>query len=303
MTNTTGRLLLLWAALLSGAAQAEQDAPTMRWLVQDLPPHFSYIDGRPPQRPEELGRGEVDGFLRLLIAQMPPGTRHEFVDAGLPRFEALVRQGQTICSTLHVRTPERLGWLYFTHLYPPLVSRQIHVIVRRDRLARFESGGQALQLATLLQHRELVGLRPKDRSFGPRIDALLQAQGAQAPGTVSAGRHLNLLAMLRAGRMDYTLEYPAAVDSFLRTAGPGPALVKLPLTEGHSTAVATAACSRSPAGRQAIEAIDLAVRRLAQSPQREALLREWRGEPADEPDRLRIQRYMDERARGGAQIE
>lgn len=299
------QLLVLLVASGGGAASAQEppDHPSLRWLVQDMAPHFSYPNGRAPQRPEELGHGEIDGFLRLLIARLPQYP-HVFVEAGLPRFEALARQPQApICSLLHVRTPERLGWLYFTPLYPPLVSRQLHVIVRRDQLQRFEQQGQSLQLAELLQRRDLRALLPRDRSFGPRIDALLLAQGARAPQTVVAGRNGHLLAMLRARRMDYTLEYASTVDEFLRGGEAGAELVKLPIAEGRSTAVAVAACSRSPAGRRQIEAIDEAVRALAQDPQREAWIKAWRGDALDEQDRQRIQRFMDERARGGAQIE
>jgi uncharacterized protein (TIGR02285 family) len=291
----------LWAAACCAAAEPE--AGTIRWLVQDLPPHFSYATGKPPQRVQDLGNGEIDGFLRLLIAHLPQ-YRHEFVEASFPRFEALARQGQAICSPLHVRTPERLNWLYFTHLHPPTFSRQIHVVVHRDQLARFEQQGQVLQLSELLKREDLVGLLPRDRSFGPKIDALLQAQGAQAPKRLVAGRSsLQLLAMLRAKRMDYTLEYPSTVDEFLRQTDSPQGLVKLPLAEGRSTAVATMACTRSPEGRRQIEAIDLAVRKLAQEPQREAWIRAWRGDTLDEQDRQRINRYMDERARSGAQIE
>jgi uncharacterized protein (TIGR02285 family) len=301
MLRALAAALLLAGPLRPAAAQGAAPAAPMRWLVQDLPPAFSYQNGHAPQQVSDLGNGEVDGFLRLLIAQMPQ-YRHEFVEAGLARFESLVRQGQGICSLLHVRTPERLSWLYYTHLFPPLLSRQIHVVVRGDQLARFETQGQPLQLPELLQRGELVGLLPKDRSFGPRIDALLQAQGALAPKRIATGRSSNLLAMLRAGRMDYTLEYPTIVAEFLRASGSAE-LVALPLAEGRSTAVATAACGRNAEGRLAIEAIDLAVRRIAQDPQREALLRGWRGEHQDEGDRQRLNRYMDERARGGAQIE
>ncbi|WP_156422094.1 TIGR02285 family protein [Paucibacter sp. KCTC 42545] len=285
---------------------AAEPAFTMQWLVQDYPPHFSYINGRAPRSIDDLGRGEIDGFLRLMVERMPQ-FRHGFVDAGMPRFETLVRQGQTICSVLHVRTPERLSWLYFTHLYPPQFSRQIHVIVRRDKLAQFTpDAAQPLSLSDILQRKDLVGLLPRGRSFGPKIDALLQAQGEQAPKTLPSGRGNHLLAMLRAQRMDYTLEYPSIVDEFDKSAegsAAGPELVKLPIAEGRSTAVATAACSRTPEGRKAIAAIDQVVRKLAQDPQREAWIRAWRGPQADEQDLVNIRRYMDERARSGPQIE
>ncbi|HEX2011235.1 MAG TPA: hypothetical protein VJN44_09890, partial [Roseateles sp.] len=96
---------------------------------------------------------------------------------------------------------------------------------------------------------------------------------------------------------------PAVVDDFQRSLGGTPELLKLPLAEGRSTQLATAACSRTPEGRRLIEAIDLAVRQLAQDPQRERWIKAWRGEALDEADRQKVLRYLDERARGGPQVE
>jgi len=302
---------LLSAALLpAGPASAQPTPPpappappVLRWLVQDMPPHFVYRDGKPPQRVEDLGQGEVDGFLRLLIERMPQ-YRHEFIELSLPRFEAQVRQGETLCSVLHVRTPERLQWLYFTTLYPAMLSRQIHVVVRREDLARFESNGQPLQLADLLRRTDLSGLLPRDRSFGPRIDRLLAANAERAPRSIVAGRGANLLPMLRAKRMDYTLEYPVAVDEFSATHPGPPELAKLSLAEGRSTVIATAGCSRTPEGRRAVEAMDQAARQLAADPQRDAWIRAWRnGAPVDADDLQRLNRFLDERARGSSQVE
>lgn len=290
-------MLAATAALAQAPAEQAAPRPTLRWLVQDMPPAFSYAHGHTPRVAEDLGDGEISGFLRLLIQRLPQ-YRHEFVEASLPRFETLVRQGETLCSALHLRKPERLDWLHFTQLYPPLFSRQIHVVVHKDNLDRFQSQGQILQLSDLLQRKDLVGLLSRDRAYGPRIDGLLQAAGAQAPATVVTGRSMHLLGMLRAKRMDWTLEYPTVVD----TAG-GSDLVKLPLAEGRSTAVATMACSRNAEGKQRIEAIDAAVRKLAQDPQRDSWIRAWRGSALDEAERRAILRYMDERARSGSLVE
>ncbi|WP_141100836.1 TIGR02285 family protein [Roseateles aquatilis] len=277
--------------------------PLLRWWILDMPPHFSYRDGKAPQRAEDLGQGEVDGFMRLLVDRMPQ-FRHEFVELSLPRFEAQVRQGETLCSVLHVRTPERTQWLYFTPLHPALLARQIHVVVRREDLPRFEFNGQSVALADLLRRTDLVGLVPRDRSFGPRIDKLLAADPERAPRSVVAGRSANLLGMLKARRMDYTLDYPATVDEYSAQHPGSPALARLPIAEGRSTMVATGSCSRTPDGRRAIEAMDQAVRKLAADPQREAWFKAWRGLAGIDADDLpRLNRYLDERARGAAQIE
>lgn len=299
-----GSALLGLSAMLPALAQTGPAASegTMRWLVQQIPPHFTYRGGQTPLRVQDLGNGEIDGLLRLLIGRLPQ-WQHEFVEASFPRFESMVRQGETLCSVLHVRTPERLGWMYFISLYPTPLARQIHVVVRRDQLERFQQRGRALSLAELLNRPDLRLLLPRDRSFGPRIDTLLQATPAHPGRGVVAGRHMQVLAMLSARRMDYTLEYPAVVDEYLRSTGNADELATLPLGEGSSTSHATASCSRSPEGRRRIEAIDQALRALATDPQRERWLREWRGDRLDEAERQRLLRYLDARGRDGAQIE
>src|ERR1700741_4144093 len=104
------------ASLWATVAQAAPPVDTIRWVAQDVPPHFSFVQGRPPRTVAELGHGEVDGFMRVLLARMPQ-YRHEFVEASTARYEAESRTGQTLCSTMHVRTPARVDWLYFSHMY------------------------------------------------------------------------------------------------------------------------------------------------------------------------------------------
>lgn len=290
-----------FAALVMVAAA---HADTLRWVAQDVPPHFSFNQGHAPRSVGELGHGEVDGFMRVLLARMPQ-FQHEFVEASTTRYEALSRSGETLCSTLHVRTPARSSWLYFSHLYPPLASRELHVIVRRDALAQIAESRPAdgrILLADLLKRPDLRLLLARDRAFGPQIDKLL-AQHVVPRLAVGAQLSNQLLDMLRAGRMDYVLEYPAVVRDYLKRAGAPDALVALPVIEGRSTLLATVSCSRTPQGLRHIHAIDAAVRALAREPERAAWVREWRGDPVDVADMRRLNTYMDERARGGPRIE
>lgn len=298
------RRALVAAALLAAAAAQAAPAETIRWVAQDVPPHFSFIQGRPPRSIAELGHGEVDGFMRVLLQRMPE-FRHEFVEASTARYEAESRRGETLCSTMHVRTPERLQWAYFSHLYPPLISREIHVIVPRKLLSELSAGRPQdgrLVLAELLKRQDLRLLLARDRAFGAQIDNLLSQQVVPRLA-VGAQLSTQLLDMLRAGRMDYTLEYASVVKDYLARVGDPGALVALPMAEGLSTLLATVSCSRTPEGRRHIEAIDAAVRRLASEPRRDAWVREWRGNRAEPQDMKRLNAYMDERARGGPRIE
>lgn len=301
----------LAAALLGvGLAVPTHAQPVMRWLVQDAPPHFSYAVGKTPLSVADLGYGERDGFLRLLIGQLPQ-YRHEFVEASLPRFELMVRGGQTICSVLHKRVPERLASRYFTPMFPAPSSHQVQLVVRRDRLERFQSLGTPVTIAGLLQTPSLKGLVARERSFGNTLDPLLKQAHGRALDTVVTTSNKTLLAMLRAGRMDYTFEYAEAVQQFLgdatedgrRDARRDPDLLLLPIAELETLDLAYASCTRNAEGREQIEAIDAAVRRLAQDPKRHVWKRQWLGESAPAAERARLIRFLDDRARRGPQLE
>ena len=303
-----GRLGL--AALAVAASSVQADAPasapvgTIRWVAQNMPPHFSFVGGQPPRSAAELGRGELDGFLRVLLARLPQ-YRHEFVEVGTARFEKLSRAGETLCSTMHVRTPQRLEWLHFSHMFPPRGPREIQVVLRRDMLERvvpLRSDDAPLRLADLLAEPSLRPLLAKERAFGPQIDRLLALHPVPR---LAVGAHLSLqlLGMLRAGRMDYTLEYGPVVTEYLQRVGDAGALVVLPVAEGYNTELATVACSRNSQGRRHLEAIDAAVRALAREPDRETWVREWRGDRSTPQEMKRLNAYMDERARGGPRIE
>lgn len=291
-------LALMLACGVAGAAGPER----IRWVVSDNPPLFNLVDGKPPARAADLGHGELDGMLRLLIERLPQ-YQHEFVVAENTRLEALVREGEPICSNLLLKTPARLDWLYFTHTHPVLQSRQLHLITRPELAPRVDARGQPLDLAKLLQRGDLKGLIERDRSYGSRVDAVLRDHGQSLRKEALVRHGNNLLRMVRVGRRDYTLEYGVVVDEFLKAEPHGAALIALPLADAQSTARATLACARNPEGLKRIEAIDAAVRQLAREANREAWMRSWLGQVPPPRDQLRLRRYMDERGKVGAQIE
>jgi uncharacterized protein (TIGR02285 family) len=275
--------------------------PVVQWLVQNAPPVFSYEGTRVPQSAAELGPGERAMFLRLLLAQLPQ-YQHVFFEASLPRFELMLSQGQTVCSVLHKRLPERLANRYFTPMYPVMGSRQPQLVLRRERLARFQTLGSPVPLGKLLANAELRGLVERDRSFGSTLDSALKPALGKAVDTVVVSNKATLLSMLLAGRMDYTLEYPDAIAGLLDPRQAQELLV-LPIAEADRADHAYASCSRTAEGLARIQAIDAAIRRLAQDPQRELWLRGWLGDTPSAAERARLDRFLTERAQRGPQIE
>lgn len=284
-------------------AGADEPAP-IRWQVRDMPPHFIYPGGKPPGRVEDLGGGTIDSYMRQLLPLLPQ-YRHAFVEATAARAQAIAREGKTLCSLIHLYTSERLAERYFSPAYPVLGTLQAQVVVHRSQLPRFAALGQPLSLAQLLQRGDLSGMMSAGRSFGASVDRVLRAlppgSGNLAPVVVL--RHSSLLSMLRARRMDYALEFPGLLDEYLRNVGAPGELVGLPMAESTAIPLTYVSCTRNEEGRQQIEAIDQAIRQLAQPARRESLLRHWRSPAFGPAERARLNQYMDERARGGPQIE
>lgn len=290
-------------ALALPAVQAQTD--TMSWQVHAMPPFFAYRNGQRPQRIEDLsGEGTVDSFMRLLLPLLPQ-YRHEFVDVTAARAAAMAREGRPLCSLLHLRLPARLGERYFTPAYPIVRPLQPVLVVHREQRARFAALGQPLSLTALLQREDFSGIYAIGRSFGAEIDRLIRSQPGTRPALqgLVTGRYSNVLTMLRARRMDYALDYPQPVDDYLQSVGAPGELVCLPFAEAPQLTMVYASCTRSEAGLRQMEAIDAAIRELAQPRWRKALQQGLREQDFSRSERSRIDHYLDERARGGAQIE
>jgi uncharacterized protein (TIGR02285 family) len=294
----------LGGSLLLQARSATQPAlPVMRWQVRDMPPLFNYRDGRPPRQLEDLGDGVVEGFMRQLLPQLPQ-YRHEFVEATAARADAMVREGMTLCSMIHLHTPERLADRYFTPTYPILGQLQARVVVHRSQLARFAALGQPLSLSKLLQQESFTGMVSAGRSYGPGVDSLIRAPlDSGSLKSVVVMRHNSVLAMLLARRMDYSIDFAPQVNEYLRSVNAPGELVSLAILEAPPITQSYASCTRNEEGRRQIEAIDQAIRRIAQPAARAIWLQAWRGHTLDATSLAKYTRFYDQRARGGPQIE
>jgi uncharacterized protein (TIGR02285 family) len=293
-------LLLLSALLLCPLAGAEPAEP-LRWMVQESPPHFNFVNGHPPATLDELDVGSVGRYLRQLLGRLP-GYRVEFVEANASRVEQLARQGETFCASQIKRTPPRLQWLYFTPLFPVLAGEEFRLVVRTDMAARISPDGQRPSLAELLQRGSLRMQVAVGRSFNPALDALL-ATHAVPRVQLDSRQSRRLMELVRSGRIDMTIEYASIVRRFLGGRDAGDGLTSLALAEHQANLDVMVACTRNAGGRAAIEAIDAAVREIAREGLRAPWVSAWREGGADAAALRRLQAYLDERAKGGPRID
>lgn len=76
----------------------------------------------------ELGYGEVDGFMCVLLVCMF-GYWYEFVEVSMVCYEVLSCGGEMLCLILYVCMFEWLKWLYFFYFYLLLILCEIYVVV------------------------------------------------------------------------------------------------------------------------------------------------------------------------------
>lgn len=305
-----GRVVAQDDPWLDGLAQAPSgqgsDKPVIQWVAMDLQPFFSFTAGQAALRSGDLGPGGSGGFLRLLIERMPQ-YRHEFVEVSTRRYEALSRSGQTLCSVLHLSSPARREWAFFTPLHPALEASQLHLIVRREDAARWGlSPDQPARLSSLLKRPDLRPLIARDRSYGPDLDKLLGSDPKLQ--TLSwAIRVQQPLSMLAAHRGDFTLEYPVLLAQQQNLSSSTKALVAIPIAELQDSGGMTisASCSRTPEGRRRIDDLDAVIRLLARDPpeSRTRWLNECYGQALPSVDMQRFNRFFDERSRQGSLVE
>lgn len=295
-----GFFLLLLAALAMGPAHASEDGQRhqITWNLVDWPPFYLLKDGQPPATPEELGEGAIDGFLRLVLQRLPQ-YRHRFVVLNAPRAEVERKAGLGLCSPSSMRTPERLKDRYFT---PALPTVQLQLVMQRERAAQLVNGRRA-SLRELARRGDLEGVILNKRHYGPELEPWLQPErGVRA---IVAPKAANLLAMLEAGRMDYTLEYPMVVAHHQAQQRPGrqPTLVSLPIEEAGEPPIGYFSCNRNAWGKAVIADLDRALREVAALPEAAQIYQRWLAPELAASERQRFERFFAARARGGVRIE
>jgi len=299
-----GALTGLFASALSGPAYAqdrvEPPARVITWNLVDWPPFYLLEAGQAPDSVEALGDGVIDGFLRRVLQRLPQ-YEHRFVVLSGPRAELERKAGLGLCSASSMRTPERLQERYFT---PAMPTVQQHLVMQRARAAALGLGSAGVSLRKL--HRQqpaLEGLVMSKRHYGPELEPLL----LQSPHvrSIVAPKAGNLLNMLEAGRMDFTLEYPMVLAHHLAQQRPGreAPLVSLPIVEAGEPPVGYFSCNRNAWGRAVMADLDKALREVAAQPEVARLYERWLTPSEAARERPRMERFFAARARGGVKIE
>ncbi len=240
------------AASVASALQKPAQVQSVEWLLADFAPVTLPVNRQP-------GDGFADQMLRYLIGAWP-GVKHTFLPSNAQRGWQMIESGAHVCHPAAIRTPEREAKAYFviTYLLPPL-----QLIVRRDRLDKIprNAAGEA-DLQRLLDQPDLRGAITHGRSYGTRIDEMLQARGANRSVTIYSPSDFGskLLQMISLDRADYGIDYDFTLR-YLSEHNPRlNQLVSLPIAGANTPLVAGIACPRTPWGLQATQEIEQRLR-------------------------------------------
>jgi uncharacterized protein (TIGR02285 family) len=290
------RLAHASAFAMAGIASPQaQTLDRIEWALPELPPVFFYdSEGRPPTGPAQLGRGSGDGYLREIMRQIPD-VRHEIVGMTYPRAWAELERGREICIPAVVKLNERSERAWFTPMSPP---PPMTIVVRADRVGELLGDSPVASLAALLARPELTALVPAGRSFGAEINALLAQPEVQTRiERLRYSSSTQAAQMLMLGRVDYWLEWPHVAEWQIRNLPRRPPMTWRPVLEFAVDKHLYIACTRSAAGRKAIELIDQAIRSAAREAAYRSAAVNWYPPEIRESVAPRFKRFFDERSR------
>ncbi|MDT8998457.1 hypothetical protein RQP53_04115 [Paucibacter sp. APW11] len=221
------------------------------------------------------------------LAKQLPEIKHEPLATNALRSWQMIERGEHACRPTTVRTAAREAQAYFadTMLAPPA-----ELIVRRDKLTALpRNAAGEVDLETLLRQGRLQGAYLRGRSFGERIDSLLQAQASNKSLTdyATAGFGTRLQDMLAHGRSDYLIDAQGALEQMRRRELAADDFVGLPIQGSTAPLVLGIACPRTPWGLAAIRTIDRTLGTPAGAEMLRQTGRAWLD--ADTAERLRPQ--------------
>ncbi|MDZ7871201.1 MAG: hypothetical protein U5L02_18705 [Rheinheimera sp.] len=224
-------------------------AVAIDWYVRDWPP-FNIQQG------PDAGQGSYDLMLAQLLAAIPQ-YQHRLMFATLVKRQQLMQQNVPHCLFGVLKSKERQEKMLFSDI--AFYSPALRLVALADHpLWQANHAGAAIELATLLQ-QPWTGMVEYKRLYPSHIQQytgkLLQVSDSST----------DLVAMLKAGRADYVVEYP---DRIHWLAGEHPTLsLRYARLAGEASVVPVyIACQQSAQAADQIAAINKVLQQLRLSP-------------------------------------
>lgn len=261
-------LIMVLLLLPFWGSTRDNDIKSIQWAINDAPP-FHIIDG-PYQ-----GLGICDVLIDAVHRALPDVRRNVWL-MPQPRISAALEDGIGLCfpCMIYKGTHDKVAFYSMpTHMYQPH-----HVITTAEKASMLsQKFGEPLPFAKLIADDAYRFGYPAGRRY-----SVLQPLIEQFPPFLArpgSGGAMAILQMIKADRLDYTLDYPV-VANYFQQSGKGH-LITLPLQENADQHVAGAVgCARTSWGTAVLHKINSVMPQVRQDPAFIQVLTLWAGADA-----------------------
>ena len=242
-------LLIIFSS--GGMAQAGEEEQKIRWLKPDYAPSF-LVDG-PVQ-----GLGMLDSMERYLQYRLP-GKGHYSRQGNMKRIIATLAAGKQSCAFSLFKNPERAKVVEFS--VPYLVVLPARIVIRKKDLPEFQPYLNAkgeISLQQLLRESPFTFGYASGRAYGAGLDLVIKAEAQESNSIASYSLTLShdVLRMVQARRVDYTLAFSYEITYFSRSSSLQGEFVTLPAVEALVAVHNHVGCDKTPWGRGLIGQIN-----------------------------------------------
>jgi len=270
---------LLFAGFISAYSQ-QSKAEQLTWLTRDWPP--AYITQGPLQ-----GQGTFDLLTQDLILELPQ-YQHQLQLTSLSAREQKMQLEQPYCFFGAIKTPEREKYLLFSDT--AFLTHGVKLFMLADSPLNLRlPAQQAVNLVTLMQQKDIIGITEKKRTYPSAVQQLVEQQRlALVDVNESSTSTLQMLAQKRA---DYVIEYQDRIE-FLAQKLPAKISFSQREIQGENTVEPVyVACRKTAGAAQKIAAINQALARLRPTALYQQHMLRWTSQSAKSQMQQTISNY------------
>lgn len=234
--------LILWL-YLSGTSFAKD---SLTWAKLNFPP-FHIIEG------EYAGQGIGDEIITLLQENLPEYD-HAIEIIPISRLHKLLQEGAQVSNVVLLKTTEREKFMYYSA--PSFIMPSHGITLKRKTLERLGNVDK-ISLEQLLKNQE-YRLGIADRSYGTKLDAILQAHQGQEHIYKRGGEDIynSLFKMMLSDRIDYLIGYPLEAGFAMKKFGGSGEVINIPLEESDPFIMFYAVCPKTAWGEKLLQQIN-----------------------------------------------
>lgn len=256
-------VVLLTILLLPSLTLQAKDR--LNWLYPHWPPMMI-------TKGEFQGQGRVDALWEIWVRHLPQ-YEHTKEEMTWARFWTNIKKGEHTCNPVAYKTPERERFAYFSDSNVMVLANSI--IMSKDNIQKL-GNPETYSLVRMLQDVRFEGILLTNRSYSPKLDALLAQHEADSNIKRTALQEHHLIQQIANQRIDYTLEYPFIAAFLDQTYNvPKATLGSVTIAEVKPYNFAFLACPMTPWGKQIIEDFNRVLEKVIPTREYRQIMERW----------------------------